>query len=97
MRQVLIRVYRLKIQSVMLVFSTQLGELLPLFSLVHLPNSPPSLCQSTVYCIQTVCGWEGVGGGGFSRVGYHILQEFNTLYLTRFRTYKIARPPQTKD
>ncbi len=25
----------------------------------------------------------------------HILQEFNTL-LTRFRTYKIATPPQTK-
>ena len=26
----------------------------------------------------------------------HILQEFNTLYLIRFRTYKIAKPPQTK-
>jgi hypothetical protein len=26
----------------------------------------------------------------------HILQEFNTLYLTRLRTYKIALPPQTK-
>jgi hypothetical protein len=26
----------------------------------------------------------------------HILQEFNTLFLTRFRTYKIATPPQTK-
>jgi hypothetical protein len=26
----------------------------------------------------------------------HILQEFNTLFLTRFRTYKIAVPPQTK-
>jgi hypothetical protein len=26
----------------------------------------------------------------------HILQEFNTLFLTRFRTYKIASPPQTK-
>ena len=32
-----------------------------------------------------------------SCVGEHILQEFNTLYLTRFRTYKIARPPQTKN
>ncbi len=31
-----------------------------------------------------------------SCVGDHILQEFNTLYLTRFRTYKIALPPQTK-
>jgi hypothetical protein len=29
-------------------------------------------------------------------VGYHILDEFNTLYLTRLRTYKIAKPPQTK-
>jgi hypothetical protein len=31
-----------------------------------------------------------------SPVGDHILQEFNTLYLTRFRTYKIPRPPKTK-
>ncbi len=30
-----------------------------------------------------------------SLVGDHILQEFNTLYLTRFRVYKIAKPPQT--
>jgi hypothetical protein len=26
----------------------------------------------------------------------HILQEFYTLFLTRFRTYKTAIPPQTK-
>jgi hypothetical protein len=26
----------------------------------------------------------------------HILQDLDTLYLTRFRTYKIARPHQTK-
>jgi hypothetical protein len=26
----------------------------------------------------------------------HVLQEFYTLILTRFRTYKIASPPQTK-
>jgi hypothetical protein len=39
----------------------------------------------------------GVGGGGVvSCVVDHILQEFNTLFLTRFRTYKIATPPQTK-
>ncbi len=31
-----------------------------------------------------------------SPVGDLILLEFNTLYLTRFRTYKIDRPPQTK-
>ncbi len=28
-----------------------------------------------------------------SSVGDHILQEFNTLYMTN-KTYKIARPPQ---
>ncbi len=27
---------------------------------------------------------------------HHILQEFNIKFLTRFRTYKIATPPQTK-
>ncbi len=26
----------------------------------------------------------------------HILQEFYTLFLTKFRTYKIVSPPQTK-
>ncbi len=58
------------------------------------PIPPPhSKSQSKV---QTVCVWEGVGGGALSCVGDRILQEFNTLYLTRFRTYKIALPPQTK-
>ncbi len=47
-----------------------------------------------VLCVQTVYDWEGVVV--LSPVGDHILQEFNTLNLTRFRTYKIARPPQTK-
>jgi hypothetical protein len=82
------RVCRLEIQSVMLVFFTQLCELLP-FSLDHLPPPP-------VYCIQTVCGWGGGGGGVLSCFEDHILQEFNTLFLTRFRTYKIASPPHTK-
>jgi hypothetical protein len=27
----------------------------------------------------------------------HILPEFYTLFLARFRTYKIATPPQTND
>jgi len=31
------------------------------------------------------------------RVGDHILQEFSTLYVTRFRTYKIAYPPPPQD
>ncbi len=30
-----------------------------------------------------------------SPFGDHVLQKFNTLYLTRFKTYKIAGPPQT--
>jgi hypothetical protein len=42
----------------------------------------------------------GGGGGGGRRVMScvidHTQQEFNTLFLTRFRTYKIATPPQTK-
>jgi hypothetical protein len=46
--------------------------------------------------IQTVCGFGG-GGGVVSYVEDHILQEFNTLFLTRFRTYKIAAPPQNKN
>ena len=32
-----------------------------------------------------------------SLVGDHILREFDTPYLTRFRTYQIDRPPQTKN
>ncbi len=47
LRQVFIRVYRLEIQSVMLVFSTQLCELMPLsllFGSTSYP-SPPSLCE----------------------------------------------------
>jgi hypothetical protein len=31
----------------------------------------------------------GRGWGALSPVGDHILQEFNTLYLIRFRTYKL--------
>jgi hypothetical protein len=34
--------------------------------------------------------------GVLSPVGDHILQEFNTPYLNRFGTSKIAWPPQTK-
>jgi hypothetical protein len=85
------RVYRLEIQSVMLVFSTQLCELLPLqLSPLTSPSS-----QSKVQFIQTVCGWEGMGRVS-SCVGNHTPQEFNTLFLTRFRTYKIGFPSQTK-
>jgi hypothetical protein len=34
--------------------------------------------------VKTACGW---GGGVVSSVGDHLLQEFNSLFLTIFRTY----------
>ncbi len=37
-----------------------------------------------------------MGGGSEVCVVDHIVQEFNTLFLTRFITYKIATPPQRK-
>jgi hypothetical protein len=42
-----------------------------------------------------VCGCGG-RWGVLSCVLDHILQEFYTLFLNRFRTYKVASPPQTK-
>jgi hypothetical protein len=81
------------IQSLMLVFSAQPCELLPLKpSLWFTSSTPPSLPKVKV---QIVCGWEGVGV--LSYVGDHILQKFNTLFLTRFRNYKIALPSQDKN
>ena len=63
--------------------------LLPLYSLSDLLPLP----KLNVQYVQTVCGCEG---GGLNCVVDHILQEFYTLFLTRFRTYKIASPSQTK-
>jgi hypothetical protein len=60
-----------------------------------LSDSPPPSPLPKVK-VQTDSVWLGGGGGGLSCVGDHILQEFITLYLTRFITYKIATPPQTK-
>jgi hypothetical protein len=59
------RVYRLEIQSVRLVFSTQLCELLSLYPSLWFNSSlsPPPLPKVKVQNIQTVCGCEGVGGG----------------------------------
>ncbi len=51
-------------------------------------NSPPPHCVKQ--CVA------GKGWGILSPVGDHSLQEFETWYLTRLRTYKIARPPQAK-
>ncbi len=65
-------------------------------STFSLTSSPPSQTKCTVLYIQTVCVCGGVGGGVLNCPVDHILQEFYTLFLTRFRTYKIASPPQTK-
>ena len=45
--------------------------------------------------MQTVCDCGGGGGVVLKCTVDHILQEFYTLFLTRFRTYKIDSPPQT--
>jgi hypothetical protein len=67
--------------------------LLPLYLLSDLPPPPPPLPKLNVQHIQTVCVW---GGGGLNCAVDHILQEFYTLFLTRFRTYQIASPPPKK-
>jgi hypothetical protein len=50
-----------------------------------------------MYSIYRQCkaagGWEW---GVLNCAVDHILQEFYTLFLTRFRTYKIVSPPQIK-
>ncbi len=60
------------------------------------PPSPHPPFPKSKYRIYRQCvavrGW----GEVLSSVGDHILQEFTTLYLARFRTYKIALQPQTK-
>jgi hypothetical protein len=60
-----------------------------------LPPLPPPFPMYSIYrqCV-TVGG--GGGGGVLKCTVDHILQEFYTLFLTRFRTYKIVSPPQTK-
>ncbi len=55
------RVYRLEIESVLLVFSTQLCEPLT-FCVVHLLSLPPSHSQRTLYTDSVWLG--GVWGGG---------------------------------
>ncbi len=57
------------------------------FSLVHLPPPPP-VWISTEVSIYTVCN----GGEGIGLCGEH-LQQLYTVYLTRFRNYKIVLPP----
>jgi hypothetical protein len=72
----------------------------PLLCLLSDLPPPPAtpLPKLNVQYIQTMCGC-GCGGGcgGVLNCAVdHTLQESYTLILTRFRTYKIASPPQTK-
>jgi hypothetical protein len=88
------------------VFSTQLVNCCPLgrrnylctvapllYLLSDLLPPPPPL-PNVQYMPDSVQLLEG-GGGVLKWAVDHIL-EFYTLFLTRFRTYKIASPPQTK-
>ncbi len=59
------------------------------------PPPSPLLKLNVQYILYTDSVWLG-GWGLLNCTVYHILQEFYTLFLTRFRTYKIASPPQTK-
>jgi hypothetical protein len=95
-----------------LVFSTQLVNccphgrrnycmntcvLLPLNLLSDLPPLP--LPKLNIQYIMIVCDCWRRGGGGWEVLNCvvdHILQKIYTLFLTRFRAYKIASPPQTK-
>jgi hypothetical protein len=61
----------------------------------ELPLQPPPPIPKSKYSMYRKCV-AGRGWGMLSCVGDHILQEFNTLYLTRFRTYKTALTLQTK-
>jgi hypothetical protein len=56
---------------------------------------PPLLKENVHYTLYTDSCVAGVGRMLNCTVD-HILQEFYTLFLTRFRTYKIVSPPQTK-
>ncbi len=53
--------------------------------------------HKNVQYIQTVCVTVGGGGGMLNCAVDHILQEFYSLFLTRFRTYKICYTTQNKN
>jgi hypothetical protein len=74
----------------MLVFSTPSCERLPLYLLSELTTSKN---KRTVHT-DSVWLW-GVGDTELCCRPYSA-GVFNTLFLTRFRTYKIATPPHTK-
>jgi hypothetical protein len=84
------------IRSVILVFLPPLVNHRPSNLLTGLsPPSPSLLCLSKkkgYVFIQCITG----GGGGVVGLCEEHLQELYTVYLTRFRAYKIAMSPQTK-
>jgi hypothetical protein len=71
---VITRVYRLEIQSVMLVFFDPALCMCP-SNLLSVSPLPIPLSKVKLQYIEAVCGWEGVGWV-LSCVGDHILQEF---------------------
>jgi hypothetical protein len=77
-------------EGTMLVYS----NVAPLLYLLSDLLPPPPL--PSVQYILTVCDCGGEGWGVLKCTVDHIPQEFYTLFLTKFRTYKIASPPQTK-
>jgi hypothetical protein len=79
--------------KIMTCIGAHLCELLPLEPSLWF-NLPP-LFPVSKYSIYRQCV-AGRGWGLLSTVGDHILQKFNTLYQTRFRIYKNARPPKKK-
>ncbi len=56
---------------------------------------PPPLSQTKCTVYTNIVCLRG-GGEGVNWAVDHILQEFYPLFLTRFRTYQIYTPPQTK-
>jgi hypothetical protein len=95
---VLIGVYRLEIHSVMLAFSTSfvnycLSNLLSGSPPPPLPLFPKAKYSIYRQCVQCVAGR---GWGGVKLCCRPYSARFNTLFLNRFRTYKIVFPSQTK-
>ncbi len=71
--------------------------LLPLNGTFSLTSSPlPPFPMYSILYTDSVWLWGGGGVGVLKCTVDHILQEFYTQFLTRFRTYKIASPLQTK-
>jgi hypothetical protein len=67
------------------------------FSLTSPSPSPLPKLNVHVYTDSVWLGGGGNGGWGVLNCAVdHTLQEFYTLFLTRFRTYKIASPPKKK-